>query len=320
MPHVHKNLFSSLGQEGVKQLINRLKTDPKFCYVFFYGEENSTYSLCYVREFVTSCVNATYHYKISKQDFGTLMYEKLWDEGTWHALDTFKGKSFNSWLVTVSFHTVTAHLKQQGIIKEVKMRTASNTKVNLRKETPEGCQMILEEVMPEGKKRDLLMRIYVERENEDVIMKALKVDSNEYKKAREEAENYFKFRLVNSNYVYEDYVITDKMAGHVTMSVELADALGMFTQRESIFSDVFGVNLSPVEVESLSMEFVTHFVTYVLKWSERDIFIFTERRKGTKPEEIARQLGCRRDYVDTRYSRLTSRFEEKFRIWWYSHT
>ena len=134
------------------------------------------------------------------------------------------------------------------------------------------------------------------------------------------AENYFKFRLVNSNYVYEEYVVTDKSPRYVTTSVDLEDAMGMFVQTNNVFSDVFGVNLANGEIEARAMEFINNFVTNILRWKERDVFIFTERRKGTKPEDVAKALGCRRDYVDTRYSRLNAIFDEKFRLWWFSHT
>ena len=320
MNHLNKRTFSSLSPEDVQKLFHRLKTDEKFCHAFFYGEENETYSMCDIRKYITKCVRSTYQYQMSKEDFGTIMYEKFWDDGTWHVLDTFSGKSLDNWLFTVSFHTITGYLKQQRIIKDVRQRTAKNTKVNLKKQTPEGCKMIIDEVMPKGDDHDLLIKIYVERETEDLIMKAMKMDSNEFKKVRDMAENYFKFRLVNSNYVYEEYVVTDKSPRYVTTSVDLEDAMGMFVQTNNVFSDVFGVNLANGEIEARAMEFINNFVTNILRWKERDVFIFTERRKGTKPEDVAKTLGCRRDYVDTRYSRLNAIFDEKFRLWWFSHT
>ena len=320
MSQVNNRPFSSLGPEGIKKLFHLLKTDEKFCYAFFFGEANETYSLYYIRKYITNCVSSTYQYHISKEDFGTIMYEKFWDEGTWHVLDTFSGKSLDNWLFTVTFHTITGYLKEQRIIKDVKQRTAKNTKVILKKQTPEGCKKIIDEVMPYGNDRDLLIKIYVERETEDLIMKSMKMDSNEFKKVREMAEHYFKFRLVNSNYIYEEYVITDKSPRYVTTSVDVEDAMGMFVQTGNVFSDVFGVNLSNEEVAERSVEFIQHFVTDVLHWNERDIYIFTERHKGTKPVDVAEALGCRRDYVDTRYSRLNAIFDEKFRKWWYSHT
>ena len=210
--------------------------------------------------------------------------------------------------------------KEQRIIKDVKQRTAKNTKVILNKQTPEGCKMIIDEVMPKGEGRDLLIKIYVEREKEDLIMKSMKMDSNEFKKVREMAEHYFKFRLVNSNYVYEEYVISDKSPRYVTTSVDLEDAMGRFVQTENVFSDVFGINLSNGDVEARAMDFITHFVTNILHWKKRDVYIFTERRKGTKPMDVAQALGCRRDFVDTRYSRLNAIFDKKFRLWWFTHT
>lgn len=320
MTRNNKRPFSSLGPEEVKNLFHRLKTDEKFCRSFFFGGENEAFSMYQIRKYITGCVISTYKYHISKEDFGTIMYEKFWDDGTWHVLDTFSGKSLDNWLFTVTFHTITGYLKEQRIIKDVRQRTANNTKVMLKKQTPEGCKMIIDEVMPKGEDRDLLIKIYVERENEDLIMKAMKMDSNEFKKVKEMAEHYFKFRLVNSNYVYEEYVITDKSPRCITTSVDLEDAMGMFVQTDNIFSDVFGVNLANGEVEARAMDFISNFVTNILQWNERDIFIFTERRKGTKPTDVAKALGCRRDYVDTRYSRLNAIFDEKFRLWWYSHT
>lgn len=320
MSQLNKRPFSSFSPEDVKNLFHRLKTDEKFCYAFFYGEENETYSLCYIRKYITSCVSTSYQYHISKEDFGTIMYEKFWDEGTWHVLDTFSGKSLDNWLFTVTFHTITAYLKEQRIIKDVKQRTANNTKVLLKKHTPEGCKMIIDEVIPQGAEHDLLIKIYVERENEDLIMKAMKMDSNEFKKVKEMAEHYFKFRLINSNYMYEEYVITDKSPRYYTTSVDVEDAMGMFVPSDSPFYDVFGVNLSSAEVPARTVEFINNFVTNVLNWDERDVYIFTERRMGTKPVVIAETLGCTRGYVDTRYSRLNAIFDEKFRKWWYSHT
>lgn len=320
MTRLSKRPFSSLGPEDVKQLFHRLKTDEKFCHAFFYGGENEAFSMCSIRKHVTSCVSSTYKYHMSKEDFGTIMYEKFWDGGTWHVLDTFSGKSLDNWLFTVTFHTITGYLKEQRIIKDVRQRTSKNTRVTLKKQTPEGCKMIIDEVMPKGSRHDLLIKIYVERETDDLIMKSMKMDSNEYKKEKEMAEQYFKFRLVNSNYAYEEYVISDRSPRYVTTSVDMEDAMGMFVQTEDVFADVFGVSLASSEVEERAMEFITHFVTDVLHWKERDIYIFTERRRGTKPEDVARALGCRRDYVDTRYSRLNAIFDVKFRRWWCTYT
>ena len=102
MNHLNKRTFSSLSPEDVQKLFHRLKTDEKFCHAFFYGEENETYSMCDIRKYITKCVRSTYQYQMSKEDFGTIMYEKFWDDGTWHVLDTFSGKSLDNWLFTVS--------------------------------------------------------------------------------------------------------------------------------------------------------------------------------------------------------------------------
>ena len=303
-------------------IIDNLMTNEQFCYNFFFPVDNddTTYNIAPIRNYVIECMKRSYNYTFSASDFGLIMYEKLWDLGTWHVLSTFSGKySFWTWLYTVTFHTITNYLEEQGIIKVQREPTGANTRLMLNQYSPSERLCIIEEVLPHGKNYDMLVDIYVNEKTDEEMVVSLNMDSTIYKKARKSAENYFRSRLIETCTGYENYVLSMKAPRVITVSSEeLSNMADTYTVSSECnpFSDVLGVNLTDTEVKEKADEFVLDFITKRLKWNKRDCFLFMQRREGKSAKSVAAQLECRSDWVDTRFSRLNRVFKHEFKMWW----
>lgn len=305
-----------------EHIIGNLKTNEQFCYKFFFPMEGDTktYNIAPIRNYVIECMKKSYNYTFSTTDFGLIMYEKLWDSGTWHVLSTFSKKhSFWTWLFTVTFHTITNYLEEQGVIKVEREPTGANTRLMLKQYSPSERLDIINEVLPHGKMHDTLIDIYVNEKNDEEMMTILGLDSTKYKKVRKSAETYFRRRLIETCTGYENYVLTMKSPRVITASYDelnqLADTYTMSTSTNP-FSDVFGVNLTDTEVKEKADTFVYDFISKKLKWNKKDCFLFMQRRDGKSAKSVAEQLECRSDWVDTRYSRLNRVFKHEFKTWW----
>lgn len=311
--------FNSPAEEG-KYVIENVKNNPKFRKNFFYG--TGYYSLEAIRNYIAKCVRKSYGYCFDEVEFGSVMYEHCWAEGTWHPFDTYGGVfPFFAWLSKVAFHTVTAYLDELGYIKVKRGRTPKNTKVMLSKHSPAGCQLIIDEVMmPQDESRQLLLDIYVEQKPATEIMEARHIDAKQYEKMLNDAEDLFKFRVINSAYNFDDYVIADNTPGDFTVCIDNvygADISFNSTSTNPV-TEVFNpFGTSPDVATSINAFLVD--VIRMLKWSETDTFVFLQRWEGVPAAVVAEAVGRSRDWVNTRFSRLRAVLFLFLKHWWWTH-
>ena len=83
-----------------ERIITRLKSgDQLFAQKFFYGKNNNECNISRFRSKIIAQIKQTYHYEVSVEEFGNIVYTHLWDNGTWSVLDNYaKKSSFFCWL------------------------------------------------------------------------------------------------------------------------------------------------------------------------------------------------------------------------------
>jgi DNA-directed RNA polymerase specialized sigma24 family protein len=318
MSKVNKKKKFANYKDEARYVKGNLMGNEKFRDLFFYDSSEKCYNIKPICEFVLKQLSRTYDIdSIGIADVQTIMFVKLWSDD-WHVLKTY-GEEYSifTWLYQVTFNTMKKYLDDNGFVKTKRTLTPGNTRLLLNKQTPEGCDLFINELMPEGKHRLLLIDIYVNRKSDAEIMKKLSIDEEEFKKLRSTAENRFKNIILQSPEDYEGLLLREKSPRRLVR----------FSQMENVeynnwednswnnpFSDVVGVHLSYAEVLQRAGSFVYDFVK-MLKWKDTDILVLTERSKGTSPKSLAERLGRRRSWVDNRYSRLKKKFAKALDLW-----
>jgi hypothetical protein len=212
-----------------------------------------------------------------------------------------------------------AYLENNGYIKISRARTPGNTRLTLKKMTPEYCHMVIDDMVKIGPMRDMLLAVYVDRLDQKSIMERFNMDDEMYKLTLRASEKTLKTALLNTEHPYGD-VLVDKGARKIMLS---SDFLTIIGQTNAAYSDdsplreVLGVTPDDAEFESKVIDFLYNF-TNNLGWSEEDKFVWQNRYiKNIKPDELAESLPKRsRPWIDTRYSRLNRKFKKAIRKWW----
>ena len=303
-----------------RYLIDKIKNDKNFVNYFFYDYRDDCYNIGPICKIIISCLKRSYGCDVySYEDIGTFLYVKLWDGGTWHNLDTYREEyGFFTWLFKVAYNLMIKKAEEIGYFKTKRKLTPGNTRLLANKVSPEDWEMYLDVLMPKGEHYEMLKHIYVNRKKTDEIIKKMHLaDEKEYKSLRHRAENHLKTILIESEEDYEGILITEKSPRCVVWHPDyerLMEEQCVDNSLDNPIGDVVGVWLSDAEVESEAGVFLSKFVHF-LKWSETDICVILERCKGTSPESLAKKLGRRRDWVDTRYSRLKKKFLKAFDLW-----
>lgn len=318
LPNKRKKFASYV--EEARYLIDKIKNNETFVNFFFYDYREGCYNIGPICKIIISCLKRNYGCDVySYEDIGTFLYVKLWDQGTWHNLDTYREEyGFFTWLFKVAYNLMSKKAEEIGFVKTRRSLTPGNTRLLLKKHSPEECEMFLDQLMPKGKHLDIMKYIYVNRKNPDEIIKKMHLmDEKEFKALRLRAENHLKAILIESEFDYEGLLISEKSPKRVVWHPDYERLMVehcVDNSHNNPFSDVLGVGLSNAEVEKEAGAFLSRFVHF-LKWNETDICVILERSKGTSPEVLAKRLGRRRDWVDTRYSRLKKKFIAAFDLW-----
>ena len=112
--------FASYAEEA-EHIVNRLMNSEKYCYQFFFLNVPGEYSIAPIMDFVIDCILYSYGIEISRADFATIMYEKLWDYGTWNPLKSVSGEySFFTWLYTVAFRTMSLWVTSRSSVSALR--------------------------------------------------------------------------------------------------------------------------------------------------------------------------------------------------------
>lgn len=304
-----------------KYIISRLKSgDALFAYKFFYGTNNNGCNISRFRSKIIAQIKQSYHYELSIEEFGNIVYTYLWNKGTWSVLDNYAQKSsFFCWLEQVARHEVMRVLEEMKVIHVNRERTVSNTRLIGPSVLPEVWDFIISDLISEGLYKNLLVASYVDCLNEEEMMKEFNLDIDTLRMEVKKAELMMKDKLIRGNVYYENLVLRDKTPRNMEVSAEFIKDFVKWQEEKSdvnSLADVFGVNLSKEEVHEKVVDFLYHF-SEKLQWSDEDKLIWRLRFiENIAPMKVAERCGKTRTWLDTRYSRLNKKFCIAIRKWW----
>lgn len=316
-----EKLWLEANTEESDEIIRRLKSgDPSFAKSFFYDTDPKGCNISRFRSKILSQIKRTYGVEVTVDEFGTLLYTFLWNEGSWSVLDKYSRKSsFFAWLAEVARHELRRYLEKMGLVPPCRERTVGNTRLLGMSVDPELWDYILSDMMPQGPYREVLYATLVVRQSEAEMAKAFGMDKKALRTLQKKAEADLRDRLIRSDCGYEELVLRDKSPRHFEVSEEFA--MEFCAWQESKFSanplsDILGVELDKEEQQAKVIEFLQTIIGK-LKWSDEDRLVWTLRFiENTAPVEVAERVGRKRSWVDTRYSRLNAHFKKAIKNWW----
>ena len=325
MESIYETVFTLMTERDYKKdavrIVESIKSDEAFAYRFFYGASLVPgKSIARLRSRIINQVRMSYGVVVDPADFSTILYEHLYAEGSWKVLNSYNYRStFFQWLGTVASHCIMAYLEENGYIKVSRARTPGNTRLVLKKMTPDYCHIVIEDMVKIGPMRDMLFAVYVDRLDQEAIQNRFGMDEEMYKLTLRASEKTLKTALLNNEHPYDD-ILVDKGARKIMLSSDFLTIIGQTNAADSEDSplrEVLGVTPDDAEFESKVIDFLYKFSNN-LGWSDEDKYVWQSRYiKNMKPEEVAENLPKRsRPWVDTRYSRLNRQFKEAIREWW----
>lgn len=292
--------------------------DMLFTQKFFFSTGTRGSNIRGLRSKLIWEIRRTYGETLTDMEASTIIYEFLWDWGTWRPLRMYSGHgTIFSFIERVARHALIDSLAEQRRITAGLARTAGNTRL-LSVSVPEGTwHQVLSDVMPEGTERNVLRSALVERKSEKAIAADLNVTASALADLRRKAEKRLRERLIDSPEPYAEIVLRDKSPVRQSVAVEQCDYVtAPLGDDASPLADVFGVNLSGEALSERVTEFLYAFARN-MPWSDDDRLIWTQRFiKDTPPRELSQLLGRDRGWVDSRYSRLNKSFRNAVRLWW----
>ncbi|MBR6631614.1 MAG: hypothetical protein IKK89_06695 [Alistipes sp.] len=325
MESIYETVYALMTEKNYKsdavRIVESIKSDETFAYDFFYGTKPAPgKNIAGLRSRIINQVRMSYGVVVDPLDFNTILYEHLYSEGTWKVLNSYNYRStIFQWLGTVASHCIMAHLEENGYIKISRARTPGNTRLVLKKKTPEYCRIVIDDMVKIRSMRDMLFAVYVDRIDQETIQERFGMDEEMYKLTLRASEKTLKTALLNTEHPYDD-VLVDKGARKIMLSSDFLTIIGQTNaayNEDSPLREVLGVTPDDTEFDTKVVDFLYNF-TNNLDWSDEDKYVWQSRYiKNMKPDDVAENLPKRsRPWVDTRYSRLNRQFKEAIREWW----
>ena len=325
MEYIYETVYTLMTEKDYKsdaaRIVESIKNDETFAYRFLYGTSLiPNKSIARLRSRIINQIRMSYGVVVDPADFNTVLYEHLYSDGTWKVLDSYNYRStFFQWLGTVASHCIMAYLEDNGYIKNSRARTPGNTRLVLKKMTPDYCQIVIDDMVKIGLMRDMLLAVYVDRLDQNTIQERFGMDEEMYKLTLCASEKTLKTALLNTEHPYDD-VLVDKGTRKIMLSADFLTIIGQTNvvySEDSPLREVLGVTPDDAEFETKVIDFLYKFSNN-LNWSDEDKYVWQSRYiKNMKPDEVAENLSKRsRPWVDTRYSRLLKSFKEAIREWW----
>lgn len=325
MESIYETVYTLMTEKDYKsdavRIVENIKNDEAFASNFLYGTSLVPgKSIARLRSRIINQVRKSYGVVVDPADFSTILYEHLYAEGSWKILNSYNYRStFFQWLGTVASHCIMAYLEENGYIKVSRARTPGNTRLVLKKMTPDYCHIVIEDMVKIGLMRDMLLAVYVDRLDQETIQKRFGMDEEMYKLTLRASEKTLKTALLNNEHPYDD-VLVDKGARKIMLSSDFLTIIGQTNaaySEDSPLREVLGVTPDDAEFETKVIDFLYNF-TNNLDWSDEDKYVWRSRFiNKTKSREIAENLlGRDEHWVNTRYNRLKKVFIPAIREWW----
>lgn len=313
--------------------VKNLKDSTAYCRQFFFDTEETDTNgkvkkkpcqIASLRSKLIYDLKRDFCVDVKPDDVSTILYKTLWSNGSWAALNSYEGKcSFFAWLKKVAKNAVVETLEQEGQIKDTGSKTMGNTRLALLSQSPAKCQVVIDDMLGKSKYHALLTDIYVDRIPQEIIIKKMGIDEEEFKTAKKKAENMLKDALLRSVEFSEEDLLRSKKNHVVMMSLDFVSDIAEWYKAQvdaNVFSDVFGTDLSDEEVHEKAVEFLYDF-SAKMEWSDRDRYIWCRRFiEDVAPVDVAKEVERDRAWLDTRFSRLNAKFKKAVKEWWTLHS
>ena len=302
------------------RIVENIKNDEAFASNFLYGMSLVPgKSIARLRSRIINQVRMSYGVVVDPADFNTVLYEHLYSEGSWKVLNSYNYRStFFQWLGTVASHCIMVYLEENGYIKISRARTPGNTRLVLKKMTPEYCHIVIDDMVKIGPMRDMLLAVYVDRLDQEAIQARFGLDEEMYKLTLRASEKTLKTALLNTEHPYDD-ILVDKGARKLMVSSEFLTLIGKTNANEisgSPLREVLGVSEDDANFEAKVEEFLYDFSNKLFT-KELDRTVWQGRFiKGIAPNDMAEMLGKTRGWVDCKYNRVNTKFKEAAIAWW----
>lgn len=325
MESIYETVYTLMTKKDYKsdaaRIVEGIKNDEAFASNFLYGTSLIPgKSIARLRSRIINQVRMSYDVVVDAADFNTVLYEHLYSEGTWKVLDSYNYRStFFQWLGTVASHCIMAYLEENGYIKISRARTPGNTRLVLKKMDPDYCRIVIDDMVKIGPMRDMLLAVYVDRLDQEVIQKRFGMDEEMYKLTLRASEKTLKTALLNTEHHYDD-VLVDKGARKIMLSSDFLTIIGQTNaaySEDSPLREVLGVTPDDAEFETKVIDFLYNF-TNNLDWSDEDKYVWHSRFiQKMRSREVAENLPGRDEHwVNTRFNRLQKVFLPAIRKWW----
>ena len=303
-------------------IVDRLQHDEKFASDFLFCSPEQPDNIAPLRARFIRNLRKDFGYLMKPEDFSHILYSHLFSFGTWAPLQSYDYRSsFYSWLSTVASHCIVAYLEENGFIKISRARTPGNTRLVLKKMTPDYCHAVIEDMVNIGPMRDMLLAVYVDRLDQETIQKRFDMNKRMYKLTLRASEKTLKTALLNAEHPYDD-VLVDKSPRKQMLHSDFLTLIGQTNaaySEDSPLREVLGVTPDDAAFNDKIIEFLTDFVNK-LGWSVDDKYVWSSRFiQKTKSREVAENLQGRDEHwVNNRYSKLQKVFLPAIRKWWAS--
>ena len=324
MESIYETVYTLMTEKDYKsdavRIVENIKNDKAFASNFLYGTSLVPgKSIARLRSRIINQVRMSYGVVVDPADFNTVLYEHLYSEGSWKVLNSYNYRStFFQWLGTVASHCIMAYLEENGYIKISRARTPGNTRLVLKKMTPEYCHIVIDDMVKIGPMRDMLLAVYVDRLDQEAIQKRFGMDEEMYKLTLRASEKTLKTALLNTEHPYDD-VLVDKGARKIMVSSEFLTLIGKTNANEisdSPLREVLGVSEDDANFEAKVEEFLYDFSNKLFT-KELDRTVWQGRFiKGIAPNDMAEMLGKTRGWIDCKYNRVNTKFKEAAIAWW----
>ena len=321
---IYETIFTLMTEKDYKsdavRIVENMKNDETFAYHFLYGTSLIPgKSIARLRSRIINQIRMSYGVVVDPADFNTVLYEHLYSEGTWKVLNSYNYRStFFQWLGTVASHCIMAYLEENGYIKISRARTPGNTRLVLKKMTPDYCLIVIDEMLKIGPMRDMLLAVYVDRLDKEAVQERFDMDEEMYKLTLRASEKTLKTALLNTEHPYDD-VLVDKGARKIMVSSEFLTLIGKTNANEisdSPLREVLGVSEDDANFEAKVEEFLYDFSNKLFT-KELDRTVWQGRFiKGIAPNDMAEMLGKTRGWIDCKYNRVNTKFKEAAIAWW----
>lgn len=315
---------SATQESDISLLVKEIKTNEKIACQFFYAKTNDGLSIAPIRSRIISQIYESYQIVIQPYVFSTVLYEYLWDEGTWKPLNTCpRNNAFFPWLRTVAFRAVLKHLEENGLIKVHKARTVANTRLDLDKKTLAYCDAVINDLVDDEKMRSFLKAVYVDHLERQDIQKRFDLTEEDFNTLSVKSEDALKKALINRTHPYNDALV-DLNQRKINLSFD--DCVGIDNVAESsdelsLIYDILDIKFGDPDAKQKVDDFLYEFSNN-MPWKAEDKFVFQSRYiKDIPPVEVVKDLPNRsRAWLDTRFSRLKKDFRKAICKWFKDKT